>query len=112
MRILFWYLISFFLVILRKIQRYSEYIEGLPFENPEMLYAPLKSRLENLAGICLSKRYPDLVNNFMECFKVEYHRSVKKSILDHKYFVSKEDLARLRALQLFHCDAPKPPIPR
>ncbi|MCO5557849.1 hypothetical protein L7F22_011421 [Adiantum nelumboides] len=92
--------------------RCSEYVEGLPFENPDIFNAAWKVRLENLAGISLSKRYLDLVNNYLESFKVEYRRIVKKSILDHKYYVSKEDFSRLKALQIFYREQRKPTVPR
>ncbi|KAH7297912.1 hypothetical protein KP509_25G018200 [Ceratopteris richardii] len=91
--------------------RCREYIEELPFQNPELQEEPLRIKLENMAGIPLCRRYPDLVNSFIESFKIEYRQIVKKSILLHKYFVSKQDFERMKALQIFDSEQFKAPTP-
>nr|AML30858.1 axonemal inner arm dynein heavy chain 2 [Marsilea vestita] len=97
--------------IMQTDMRYFEYLEGLPFENAELSDTALKTLLIDMAGSGLSKRYPDLVEDYMISLKDDYCRSVKKLVLNHKYFVSKENVAKLKALQIYHCDMPKPPVP-
>lgn len=94
------------------VQRFSEYIESLPFKNPELVNDELRAKLVDLSSRPLSNQFPKLVDDFIVDLRHDFHNSVNKSIVDHRFKFYGEERAKYMALHVFPGPGYKVPVPR
>lgn len=82
-------------------QRYSFLLDELPFYNLETLDELMMSRIMFVAGGKLCMNYPRIMDEGMNECKLDYHRSINSSIVEHEFLINKEVRDRVTALNIF-----------
>ncbi|KAL2653372.1 hypothetical protein R1flu_021500 [Riccia fluitans] len=83
-------------------ERYTRFLETIPFLNREGVDDNLLLRLMTRVGRNLSLSYSQVVKTFMDELKIEYHNAVNKAVLDFKYAVANDEWrAHYSGLQIF-----------